>query len=139
MTNVLHLPARSDASIACDMSTARDTPDERFAEYRELFERALLSRERRSDSVVLSFRAEALQHVEDLARREHACCPFLDYRVDAVGDEVTWTTTNTVRGPQRQAVDAILDAFFELPEHVGSGTDGYLRRLAERGVEVAKM
>ena len=39
----------------------------------------------------VAFRADAREQVEDLARREHACCPFLDYRVEATGDEVVWT------------------------------------------------
>jgi hypothetical protein len=115
MTTVLHLEARPDAPIACDMSSARDTPDERLAEYRELFERALLRRERRVDGVVFSFRADAgtREQVDDLARREHACCPFLDYRVETAGDEVIWTIT----GDGRAGVDVILDAFHALPDH----------------------
>src|SRR5436190_4727598 len=83
MTNVLHLPARAGAPVACDMSTASDTPHERLVEYDRLFEHALLGRERRANAVVLSFRADPATRaaVEDLARREAACCPFLDYRV----------------------------------------------------------
>ena len=95
MSNLLHLQARLDAPIACDMSAAPDTPDERLAEYAELFERALLRRERLPDGIVFAFRADpgTREQVDDLARREHACCPFLDYRVETVGDEVVWTTT----------------------------------------------
>ena len=134
MTTLLHLTARAGAPIACDMSTARDTPEERLAEYRELFERALLGRERRDDAVALTFSADAREQVADLARREHACCPFVDYRVEAAGEQVVWTTTNTVQGEHRAAVDVMLDAFHDLPEHAGSDLDGYLDRLAERGV-----
>ena len=75
----MHLTSRPDTPVACDMTTARDTPGERIAEYDELFERALLGRERRADSVVLAFRPDAREQVEDLARREYACCPFLDH------------------------------------------------------------
>jgi hypothetical protein len=119
MTTVLHLPAHTDVPIACDMSTARDTPDERLAEYGDLFERALLGRERRGEAAVLTFRGDARTRaqVEDLARREHLCCPFLDYRVETVGDEVIWTMTNIVVGQDRAAVDVVLDAFHALPEH----------------------
>ncbi len=118
MTTVLHLPATPDAPIACDMSTARDTPDERLAEYGALFERALLRRERRADAVVFWFRGDAgtREHVDDLARREHACCAFLEYRVETIGDEVVWTTSSPVAG-----VDVILDAFHDLPSHAGAG------------------
>jgi len=138
MTTVLHLPARTDAPIACDMSAARDTPDERLAEYRELFERALRGRERGADSVALRFEADAREQVEDLASREHACCPFVDYRVETAGDELIWTTTNPVVGEQRADVDVMLDALYALPDHAGSDIDGYLARLAERGVDVVR-
>jgi hypothetical protein len=114
MTSVLHLPARTDAPIACDMSTARDTPQARLAEYHELFERALRGRERHADSVVLRFDAAAREQVEDLASREHACCPFVDYRVETAGDEVLWTTTNPVAGDERAAADVMLDALYAL-------------------------
>ena len=114
MTTVLHLPARPDAPIACDMTTAEDTPDERVAAYRSLFDEALLHRDRQADAVVFTFRAHARARVEDLARREAACCPFLDYRVDAVGDEVVWTLSHAVSGPERQGADLTLDAFHDL-------------------------
>jgi hypothetical protein len=117
MTTVLHLPARPDAPIACDMTTAQDTPDERIAAYRVLFEEALLRRERKADAVVFTFRAPARATVEDLARREAACCPFLDYRVETVGDEVVWTLSNAISGPERQGGDLTLDAFHALPGH----------------------
>ena len=101
------------------MSTAPDTPDERLREYDELFERALVRRERRADSVVFTFRAEpgARETVDDLARREAACCPFLDYRVETAGDAVVWTITNAVTGDRRASVDVVLDAWQALPDN----------------------
>ena len=108
----MELPARPDAPIACDMTTARDTPGERIAEYEALFEQALLSRERRAEAVVLTFRADAYEQVEDLARREHACCPFLGYTVETAGEAVVWTIT----GDERAGAQATLDAFHDLPE-----------------------
>src|SRR4051812_4510713 len=136
MTNLLHLQARPGAAIACDMSTASDTPDERLNEYRRLFERALRGRERRDDAVVFSFPADpgTREAVERLARREAACCPFLDYRVETLADEVRWTVTNPVTGEARADVDVILDAFHALPDHASGGIAGYFGRLAERGV-----
>lgn len=116
MPTVLHLPARPNAAIACDMSTATDTPDDRLAEYRRLFERTLTGRVRRADGVVLTFTPDARAAVEDLVRREAACCPFADYRVDVSGDDVVWTTTNPRSGDDRADVDAILDALYELPD-----------------------
>ena len=138
MTTVLHLPARPDAPIACDMSAARDTPEERLVEYHELFERALRGRERHTDSVVLRFDADACEQVEDLTSREHACCPFVDYRVEVAGDEVIWTTTDPLASEERAAVVVMLDSLYALPEHAGSDLDGYLARLADRGLNVVQ-
>jgi hypothetical protein len=104
--------------IACDMSTAPDTPEERLADYDRLFARSLLRRERRADGLVFAFRADpgTREAVDDLARREAACCPFLDSGVRIAGDEVIWTITSGVAGEDRATVDAILDAFHELPD-----------------------
>jgi len=122
MSNVLQLPARADAPIACDMSTAHDTPDERVAEYRRLFERALARRDRHEHSVVFALRATpgTREQLEDLARREAACCPFLDYRVATAGDDLIFTITNPVTGIEREGAEATLDAFYALPDHAGS-------------------
>jgi hypothetical protein len=112
MSTVLHLPARPDAPIACDMSTAPDTPDERLASYARLFEDALVRRERGEHGVVFTFRrtTQAWEQIETLARREAACCPFLDYRVEMVRDEIIWTITSPVAG----AAAATLDPFYSL-------------------------
>ena len=138
MTDVLHIPAQLDAPIACDLSTAEDTADERLADYQRQFDRALLQRERREDSVVFTFRADGgtREALHDLARREAACCPFLDYRVEAVGDEVIWTTSSPGTGSERADIDAFLDALYALPDHKGSDIDSFFGRLAEAGVEV---
>lgn len=131
MTTVLRIPARLDVPIACDMSTAPDTPHERLAEYGRLFARALVRRERREGAVVFAFRADARDAVEVLARREAACCPFLDYHVETVGGEVIWTAAGPATGDERAGVDVILDAFHALPDHAGSGFDGLLGGLAD--------
>jgi hypothetical protein len=139
-TRLLHLPGQTNVPIACDMSAAKDTPDERIAEWSKLFEKALLSRERLADSVVFSFRDDpgTRERLEDLARREHACCPFLDYRVDVVDDDLTWTTTNVVTGDERASIDVYLDALLALPDHAGSDMEGLLDQLADRGVNVVE-
>jgi hypothetical protein len=140
MKNPLVLRALPDASVSCDMSTARDTPDERLREYDELFERALVGRERRAGSVAFTFRADpgVRETVEDLARREAVCCPFLDYRVETLGDEVVWTITNPVTGDERAGIDVALDAVHALPDHTGSNFDGFRARIAERGVQIVE-
>jgi hypothetical protein len=43
------------------------------------------------------------EQVVSLAGREHACCPFLHYRVETAEQEVVWTTTNVIAGEQRAA------------------------------------
>src|SRR3954451_8979712 len=117
MSDVLHLPARPGAPIACDMSTAGDTTDARIATYRRLFADALVRRERHDGTVVLAFRADPATRatVEDLVVREAACCPFADYRLETVGDEIVWTITNPVTGSDRASVEVMLDAFHALP------------------------
>jgi hypothetical protein len=140
MTTDLHLPARADAPIACDMSTAADTPDQRLAEYSALFERALVRRERPEQAVVFAFRAtpDTREQVEDLARREAACCPFLDYRVQTTDDEVIYTVTNPMTGMERADAEVTLDAFYALPDHAGSDYAGLLERFADGGVRVGE-
>jgi hypothetical protein len=132
MNDVLHLPARADAPIACDMSTASDTPDERLAEYSRLFERALVRRDRGEHRVVFAFRAApgTREQVEDLARREAACCPFLEYRVETAADEVIYTITNPSTGLERAEADVTLDAFYALADHAGRAR---LRRAPGHG------
>ena len=121
MTTSLHLPARPGAPMACDMSTAEDTPEERLREYRALFDRALLRGERRAGATVLTFRADPAtrEAVEDLARREAACCPFLDYRVETAGDQLVWT----IRGDS----DETLDAFHALARASRAASGGRRR------------
>ena len=54
------------------------------------------------------FRADAAPRVADLARREAECCPYLAYRVEPLGDQVTWTIADPVG---RASASAILDEF----------------------------
>ena len=140
MSDLLHLPARTGAPIVCDMRTARDTPDERLAEYGALFDRALVRRERPEHAVVFVLRAEpgVREQIEDLARREAACCPFLDYRVHAVEAEVRYTIAIPAGTLGRAEAQLTLDAFSALPDHAGSDYAGLLERLAAGGVHVVE-
>ena len=94
MTNLLSIAPRPDAPIACDMSGAPDTPAERLAEYRRLFEHALIGRESTATATTFRFAARpgVREWVCDLAKREAACCPFLSYEIDEEGEEIVWTT-----------------------------------------------
>jgi hypothetical protein len=126
--------ATPDAAIACDMTDAPDTPDDRIAEYGRLFAHALVRRERTEAGVVFTFAAKPgiRDWIADLVRREATCCPFLSYEVDIRGDHVVWTTSSEA-GPDPQAM---LDAFYAGPEQFGDGFDGLLARLAQSDVHV---
>ena len=84
MTKLLSITAHPDAPVACDMTDAEDTLADRIAEYRRLFEHALLAgtpptpRPRSGSPTSPGVRDWVL----DLVRREAACCPFLSYEVD---------------------------------------------------------
>jgi hypothetical protein len=84
----------------------------RAAELRELARRALRTRERDDARVLLRYRAEegVAAAVEDLARRERECCPFLDISVSVDDGEVTLAIE---AAPEDRAA---LDAFYELAE-----------------------
>jgi hypothetical protein len=138
MNTILHFNGQTDVPIVCDMSTAPDTPDERMAEWRELFNHVLVRRERHADSVALYFRAEPgrREQLEDLASREHACCPCLDIRLGADGGELIWTTTNVRTGEEHASIDVFLDALYALPDHAAGDMEGLLDQFAEHGLNV---
>ena len=93
MTNLLSITARPGAPVACDLTGADETLAERLAEYRGLFDRALVGRD--STEETATFRLAALpgvaDQVLDLVRREAACCSFLSYEVDVRDGLVLWT------------------------------------------------
>jgi hypothetical protein len=123
------------APIACDMTGATDTPEERLAEYGMLFSHALVERERIADAVELRFAAKpgVAEWVTSLARREAACCPFATYQVTFSGDRVLWRISSQA-GPVAQA---LLDEFHALPDRIADGVTGLYDRLSLRGVSVA--
>lgn len=97
MTTLLSIPARPDTPIACDLTEAEDTLADRLAEYRRLFEHALLERESTATTTTFRFAARpgVTEWVLDLVRREAACCPFLSYDVVQNGDGIVWTFDGT--------------------------------------------
>jgi hypothetical protein len=54
--------------------------------------------------------------VDDLARREAACCPFLDYRVETIGGQVVWTISDPCSD---EHVAPVLDEFYALADRDG--------------------
>jgi hypothetical protein len=131
---LMHIPANPSASIACDMTSATDTPDERIAEYGRLFAHALAGRHRDSLSVTLSFHDKpgVADWVQDLARREAACCPFVDYRIERQDGRVVWTIT----GSDDPTVQAIVALWHDLPATVDAGVDALFDRLGGQGIDV---
>ena len=97
-------------TIACSLSAAELS--ERGDELSELAGRALAGREREDGRVRLRFRAEpgVAEQVEDLARRERECCPFLDFAVQDGASELVLS----IRAPAAAA--AVLDGFAALGE-----------------------
>jgi hypothetical protein len=133
-TQVLLIQAKPDAAIACDMTHAGDTTEERFAEYGRLFAHALSDRRRTGDAVLLTFKAKpgVTEWVADLVRREAACCPFVTYDVTSDGRQIVWKTS----GPALPAVQALLDELYALPDRIGDGPEGLFARLADRGLQL---
>ena len=134
MTKLLSIPATPDALVACDMSAAEDTLTDRMAEYRRLFDHALLGRESTDSSTTfrLAARPGVTEWLLDLVRREAACCPFLSYEVDIQdgpgGDQIVWTT-----GGLGASDMVVLDEFLAGPGQPRETSESLARRLAERG------
>jgi len=120
--------------IVCDMTSAPDTGPERMLEYQRLFSQAFTGRERTAAGIRFRLRADdgIEAWVRDLAAREKACCPFFDFTVTTVGDEVHWDITVIDDDIAR----AVLDELYNLPETVADGVEGLEHRLTERGLEI---
>lgn len=92
MTKLLSVSASPDAPVACDMTAAHDTLAERLAEYRQLFEHALVDQEATVTSTTyrLADRPGVRKWVLDLIGREASCCPFLSIEVHSEGRHLVW-------------------------------------------------
>jgi hypothetical protein len=122
--------------IACDMTGAPDTAEERMAEYGRLIAAAYSGRERTGDGIRLRFRARdgVEAWIRDLSAREKACCPFFDFTVTVADGEVRWDATVVDDDIAR----AILDEFYRLPETAGAGLPGLEDRLTDRGLAITR-
>jgi hypothetical protein len=121
-------------AFVCDMSAAPDSPRERLAEYRRLFEHALAGRARTADAVAWRFTARpgVEAWVRDLAAREAACCPFLAYAVTVQDDTVVFS----IAGGGDPRLRPMLDLVHALPDEVAAGAPGLLERLPAVGLEI---
>ena len=134
MTTLLSITASPDAPVACDMTGADDTLVDRLAEYRLLFEHALLGRESTETATTYRFadRPGVRAWLLDLVRREAACCPFLSYEVDLAetedGDQIEWTTSGV-----GASETALLDELLRGPARPEDDSATLAHRLGERG------
>ena len=124
----------STIPIACDMTGAIDTPEERLAEYQRLFSTALLGRERTEDRLRFRLRDQKGLDawVRDLSEREHACCPFMFFKVSIDGDEVWWDVSTI----EDDSARLVLDGLYELSESSVDSVDDLFARYAGRGLNV---
>ena len=126
-------------AIACDMTEAPDTAEERIAEYDRLFTRALAGRDRTGSGVRLRFRAEdgIEAWVRDLAAREKACCPFYDFDVSTADGEVSWDI-GLIGGvtDDPHTARTLLDTYYHAPDYAAEGIPGMTKWLAGNGFAV---
>jgi hypothetical protein len=112
MTTLLSITADPDAPIACDLTDAEDTLAERLAEYRRLFDHALVGRTSTETTATFRFamRPGVREWLLDLVRREAACCPFLSYEVDVEDDEIVWAISGNHSPSELAILDDLLAA-----------------------------
>lgn len=90
--------------IACTLSG--EARQDRLAWIATLVRDALRGSERDDLTLRLQFAPEAVQHIQELVRKEQACCSFLTFEMDARPQEI-WLT---IRAPE--AARALADALF---------------------------
>jgi hypothetical protein len=133
-------PTVAPIPIVCDLTDARDTAEERMAEYGRLFAQSLAGRERTGQRVRLRLRADdgVEVWVRDLAAREKACCPFYDFQISVAGGEVWWDIglVDGVADGDEDMARAALDEFYDAPDNVAGGVAGVKQRLADHGIAV---
>lgn len=129
MTWLLYVSASPDAPVACDMTAAQDTLAERLAEYRRLFEHALVDQEATVTSTTyrLADRPGVREWVLDLVGREAACCPFLSLEVHFEGGHVVWRVEGLGAADLATVGDVLTTA-----DRSGA-SEGLARDLTDRG------
>ena len=113
-------PAPTRIPVVCDLSGAPDTPTERVDSYRRLFTDALVARERTIAGIRFRFRNDPgiETRVRDIATLEQQCCAFFSFITTATGGEVLLDVSST----DDETARAVLDEFYNLPEHVALDT-----------------
>jgi hypothetical protein len=103
------LPARADAPGACTLG--RGDLSVRFGAFAALFEH-LSAATRLPAGFRWTFRnVPGLERqLRELARKEHACCPFLTFAISVDGDELVWRACGS------SEAEAAIEAFYRMPE-----------------------
>ena len=133
MSTLFQFRPEPHTPIVCDFTDASDTPQERFAEYGQLFNAWLIGRERTADGVALAFEPGdgVAEWVADLAAREAACCPFMSYDVTADEKAIRWVTWGS------EATQPILDEYYAMYEAVKtSSAQDLIARATAGGFEI---
>lgn len=120
--------------IVCDMTDAPDTAEERLGEYRRLFGRDLIGRERTEEGIRFRFRTRdgLATEIRDLAAREKMCCAFFNFDISEHGDEITWDATVVDDPIARQ----ILDEYYALPDTLDTSVADLFERFAGNGLQI---
>jgi hypothetical protein len=123
--------------IACDMTNAPDTVEDRMAEWGRLIAAAYTGRERTDAGIRLRFRADdgVEAWIRDLAAREKACCPFFDFGVSDTGDGEVWWDISVI---DDDVARAVLDDVYGIPDTIGDGLSGMEERLRAGGLTVVR-
>ena len=133
-------PSVATTPIVCDLTDARDTAEERLAEYGRLFAQSLTGRERTEQAVRLRFRAAdgVEAWVRDLAAREKACCRFYHFEVSVTGGVVWWdiSLVDGVAAADEEMGRMMLDESYQAPDNAAGGVAGVKQRLADSGIAV---
>lgn len=115
------------APIVCTMESGQWA--ERQSEFGALFSH-LVRTEDLPDGFRWVFRGgdAFARELQELAAREHECCPFLTFTLSVEGEFVTWA----VVGPPEAR--GALDVFFGLADTIDQDVDLLVRQAEERGL-----
>lgn len=111
----MNIEPSEDVPVACTLD---------FASFRERLEwiarlnrDALLDTRREGRRLAMTYRADHVDRVRELVRRERTCCAFLGFRLDVGGD----VTRLVIEAPDSagDALDAIFEPFLGIPTENG--------------------
>jgi hypothetical protein len=125
LANIELLPAFAGEPPACSLDG--DSQAERAHEFQAVFA-WLRAADRDGASLRWVFQngPGVERKVRQLARKEHACCPFLSFAISTRGDEVVW------QARALEGAEPLLDAFYELPTTLKQGDRPFERLMLRK-------